>query len=192
MAINNAFTAFVKIFYQSNFGPHVMERPVRSWVGTPWTGAGTFVGWDEGVVPADDMIEELITLMLPLFTAAVSFGSYIIYVKQEDDDPGDPVFAKNLTGQTGSSTSTAQIAAYAKTYTYLTASSHSAKLVLLDVPTGGVVSKFNSLAPGDELDMVNALSNPANAWCGRDNTQIVVWRSGSNDVNDALQKKYRI
>lgn len=192
MAINNAFQSFVRIFYVSAFGAHIMERPTVPYIGVPWGSAGQFHAWDETDVSAVTMIETLIDNMLPLFMPDTNFGSYIIYNKEDNEDPGNPVFAKNLTGKIGTADSDVQHQAYAKTYTYLTADNHSAKLMLMDVPTGGIVSKFNSLPPGDELDMVNTLTDPQWGWAGRDASQIVVWRSGSNDLNDALQKKYQI
>ena len=138
------------------------------------------------------MIEGLITLMLPLFTEQVTFTSYLIYTLPETGALPVPVFAKNLTGQTGENLSTSQYLTFQKIYTYLTADNNPAKLVLMDVPTGGVVSRVSTLPPGGELDLVNELMDVTKAWAGRDDSRIIAWRSLSNGVNDKLKRLYRM
>lgn len=192
MTIHSLGPSYVQIFYQSGKGAHVMTRPTRFFQGTAWVAGGTYTAWDDTPVDAATMIEDFIDLLLPLFTADINFTSYTIYQKPVTDEPGIPVFAANLTGKIGTSISTAQFYAYAKTYSYMTEDSNTAKLVLLDVPTGGVVSKSTILPGGAEGLAANALLDLGAAWSGRDDKRIVAFRSISNDVNDALQKKYRI
>lgn len=186
------FPAFVRIVYQSSKGVHTMTRPTRAWTGTPWASSGTYTAWDESTETASAMITDLITAMLPLFTDDVQFTSYTIYTVADAESAPIPVWAANLTGYIGTSISTAQHLAYAKTYTYLTADSHIAKLVLLDVPTGGVVSKSTIKPSGAEGDLIDMIMDVQYAWAGRDDAQPVAFRSVSNDVNDALQKKYNL
>jgi hypothetical protein len=192
MAINALSPAFVRIFYQSDIGAHIMTRPTRAWTGTPWETIGTYTAWDETTVDADVMIEDFIDLMLPVFTPEVEFTRYMIFTQATPTSEPLAVYAKNLTGKVGTQVTAAQYHAYAKTYSYLSSGGGAAKLVLLDVPTGGVVSKSTVIPGGAEGTLVNYMMADTHAFAARDDDKIVAFLSVSNDVNDALQRKYRI
>lgn len=191
MAVYSLFPAFVRIEYASDYGPHTMTRPTRAWNGVPWTTAGTYTAWDETEIVASTMIEGLITKMLPMMPPEVSFSSYLIFTQADVDAEPVPVYAKNLTGQTGSSLSDAWYPAMQRTYSYLTSGNHAAKLVLLDAAAVNAFGKVTSLPPGGELDLVNELMLTTRAWAGRDDARIVAWRSLTLDTNEALRRKYR-
>lgn len=184
--------AFVKIFYHSPRGAHVMTRPTREWVGTPWEGEGEFPRWSDDVgVAAGTMITGLVDLMLPLYSDDVTFDGYIIYKVEvvSGDNINVPVWAASFTGKVGEIIDPVEYLAWQKTYSFLTTESHNAKLILLDVPTGGQINKVGSVT-GDELALVNAFIAATNAWAGRDDERPVVFRSLNNSVNKALERKY--
>lgn len=185
--------ALVKIFYHSPRATHVMTRPTRDWVGEPWdAGGGEYARWsDDTLISAPTMIEAFITLLLPIYTENVIFDSYIIY-KVENPGPDAvnvPVYAKLLTGQAGDITDVVEYLAWMKTFSFLSSESHNAKIVLLDVPTGGQINKSGSVI-GPELAIVNAFIAPTNAWAARDDNRPVAFRSLNNSVNKALERKY--
>jgi len=184
--------SFVKIFYHSSRGSHIMTRPTRQWEGVPWESPGSYLAWDGTTeVDADEMIGGFVDLMLPLYTESVVFDSYIIYDVQtvEGEPVNVPVWAELFTGKNGEAVEPAAHLAWQKTYTFLTTDSHSAKLVLLDVPTGGQINKSGTVT-GDELALVNAFMAVTFAWAGRDDQRPVAFRSLNNSVNKALERKY--
>lgn len=192
MAVFDIAPSFVKIFYHSPRGSHVMTRPTRAWVGTPWEGEGEFPRWSDDVgIAAGTMITALVDLFLPLYTEDVTFDSYIIYNVETvgDDTVNVPVWAAAFTGKIGEITDDVQYLAWQKTYSFLSTDSHTAKIVLLDVPTGGAINKAGSVT-GDELTLVNAFISATNAWSARDDNRPVVFRSINNSVNKALERKY--
>ena len=191
MTAFNIAPASVKIFYHSPRGSHVMTRPVKTWVGTPWADAGVFRNWaDTEDVDADTMIKALITLFLPIYTENVMFDSYIIYTQDIiEGSPLIPVWAELLTGQSGAITDDVSYLAYQKTYSFLTSDSHNAKIVLLDVPTGGNINREFAVT-GAELAIVEEFQSVDQAWAGRDDKRPVVFRALNNSVNKSLERKY--
>lgn len=193
MAAFDIAPSLVKIFYESPRGQHVMTRPTRQWVGEAWdTGGGEYARWsDDTLISAPTMIEAFITLLLPIYTEQVSFTSYIIYNVETvgDDTVNVPVYAKLLTGQIGDITDVVTYLAYQKTYSFLSSDSHNAKIVLLDVPTGGNINKSASVT-GAEAAITAAFMSTANAWAARDDNRPVAFRSLNNSVNKALERKY--
>lgn len=194
MAVFDIAPSMVKIFYHSSRGSHVMTRPTRQWIGTPWDVlGGSFPNWvDDAEIDAPTMIEDFIALLLPLYTEDVVFDSYIIY-NVEEPAPGEtvnvPVYAKLLTGQAGEGLASVNHLAFMKTYSFLSSESHNAKIVLLDVPTGGQINKTGTVT-GDELALVNAFMSVENAWAARDDNRPVAFRSLNQSVNKALERKY--
>lgn len=193
MTAFNLFPSFVKIFYHSERGSHVMTRPTREWVGESWdSGGGDFPRWsDDTLISAPTMIKAFIDLLLPLYTDTVIFDSYIIFnVVMVGGLPVPyPVFSELLTGKEGDVTDPVEHLAWQKTYTMLTTDNHIAKLVLLDVPTGGQINKSGSVT-GAEASIVAAVMAATNAWAGRDDQRAVAFRSINNSVNKALERKY--
>jgi len=193
MAAFDIAPSLVKIFYESPRGQHVMTRPTRAWLGEPWDVlGGSYARWsDNAEIDAPTMIEDFIALLLPIYTDDVTFTSYIIYnVETVEGNPVNvPVFAKLLTGQTGDITDVVQYLAWQKTFSFLSTDSHNAKIVLLDVPTGGSISKVSSVS-GAEAAIVAAFMDVENAWAARDDNRPVAFRSLNNSVNKALERKY--
>lgn len=182
----------VKIFYHSSAGAHVMTRPTRQWNGVRWTGPGTYQSWNDEEIQADAMVEALIDLFLPIYSEDVVFDSYIIYDVDESDPDHVlyiPNFAKLLTGKNGDIALPSNHLAFQKTFSFLTTESHNAKLVLLDVPTGGVINKVGSVSGAEAAIVAEFMSGDA-AWSGRDDERPIAFRSLNNSVNKALERKY--
>lgn len=184
--------SFVRIFYHSPRGNHVMTRPTRQWEGVAWESPGSYLAWDGTTeVDADTMIEGFIDLLLPIYSEDVVFDSYIIYnVENVEGNPVNvPVWAALLTDKIGEITEAVQYLAWQKTFSFLTTESHIAKLVLLDVPTGGQINKSGTVV-GAEAAIVNLFMSVTEAWSGRDDERPVAFRSLNNSVNKALERKY--
>jgi len=194
MAEFSLFPAFVRIFYHSSATQHIMTRPIRTVSGTAWEAPGmTCVPWDDTApILVKDMVEDLIDLMLPLYPATVGFDSYIVYTQGSGiDDTPVPVEAGLFTGLVGTASGTPIHLAYQKTFSYLTEDNHNAKLILLDVPTGGNIGRSYSVS-GAELTLVDEILSVEKAWAGRDDKRPVAFRSLNNSVNKALERKYRL
>jgi len=184
--------SFVKIFYHSPRGAHIMTRPTRQWEGVAWESPGSYLAWDGTTeVDADEMIGNFVDLLLPIYTEDVVFDSYIIYnvVVVEGSPINVPVWASTFIDKVGEIVDDVSYLAWQKTFTFLTTESHSAKLVLLDVPTGGQINKTGTVT-GDELAIVDLFMSVTDAWSGRDDERPVVFRSLNNSVNKALERKY--
>jgi len=184
--------SFVKIFYHSSAGSHIMTRPTRQWEGVPWESPGSYLAWDGTTeVDADEMIGGFVDLLLPLYSTDVVFDSYIIYDVQtvEGNPVNVPVWAELFVGKAGETALPVNHLAFMKTFSFLTTESHNAKIVLLDVPTGGQINKTGTVA-GDELAIVNMFMSVTAAWSGRDDERPVAFRSLNNSVNKALERKY--
>lgn len=190
-----AFTlagSFVRIFYHSLRGSHVMTKQTRQWVGEAWdVSGGQFPRWsDDSLIDAPAMIDAFIDIMLPLYTSDVVFDSWILYNQGSGlSDPAIPVFAKLLTGKVGELSDTLNHLAWMKTFSFLTEDSHTSKIVLLDVPTTGEIGKTGT-PTGDEVPLVALHMSTAAAWAGRDDQRPVAFRSVNNSVNKALERKY--
>jgi hypothetical protein len=137
------------------------------------------------------MVDDFIDTLTPLFTSAVTFTSYTIFTQSSPTADAVPVYSEILSGKTGTLVSAIQFATYQKTYSFLTSSNSQAKIILLDVPTGGVISRGQSLSAA-ETTMVSEFMDITNAWAGRDDARPVAFRSLSNGVNDALKRAYRL
>lgn len=191
MVQNSLYPAFVEIDYSNTRGNHTMTRPTRPWTGTPWQAAGLYENWNGANIAADTMIVALVDLMLPLFTTETFFNAFTIYTQASPLSDPVPVWAALITGKQGAITPTSQWLGFQKSYTFTTADNGVARLTLLDVPTGGVVSKAYTVT-GAEATLVAGFISAGNAWSGRDDEKPVVFRTLSNSVNKALKKRYRL
>jgi len=191
MTLHSLFPSYVEINYEcQGFGPHTMIRPTRAWVGVPWTGPGQYEAWDESTISASVMVNNFIDLLIPIFTPETSFTGFTIYNLSAPGADPIPVYAELLTGQIGTVVTAIQFATYQKTLSFITAANEAAKIVLLDVPTGGVISKSRTVS-GAEAALVAEFMSETNAWSARDDNRVVAFRTISNGVNDALKKAYR-
>lgn len=191
----NPLEHFARLTYvHSSYGMHTSDRPTREWVGSPWAGAGEYVPWDGvGTIPADAMIEQLITLMLPLFKPAVAFTGYEIFSLLPGEDKPIVVYAKTLTGQVGTSADTSQDRAWERTYIFRTTGSWLSKICLLDTPCQGLVSRYATVTGGGaDDDLIQAWMDNTNAWSGRADERPASFYGLTTQPNKALERKYGV
>lgn len=192
MAVNPIET-YVQILYTSAFGSHTMTRPTRDWNGTPWADVGTFTTWEDGTINAGGMIDDFIDACLPLFKPDTTFNSWTIYKPPSLGEPAIPVYAANLSGKIGTSADTSQSRAWQRTYTFRGTGSYLAKIVLLDTPCSGQVSRYNSVAAlSPDQALIDLFIAPTNSWSCRADERPVWFKTLTTQTNQALEHKYGV
>lgn len=193
MAPNSLSPAFVVISYHSAFGAHKMTIPTRTWFPTSAGGTlGTFLAWDTSTVDAEAMINALVDKLKVYALPSTVFDEAAVYTKATATAPSIPQGTAALT-QVGTSTATTPHKATSATFNFKTAGNGNAKLVLLDTP---VNANFDPLLPAsfssNDLALQSEFVAPVNAWSGRDDTQPDHLRRITFDLNDRLQKLYKM
>lgn len=184
---NSLFPASVLINYHSLLAPHTMMIPTK--VHNPGAGFGTFDTWAAGTKDAQDMIEELVTLMLPFFDAGVTFDNWTIFEYPDAVSPGDPVASAAFSGMTGSDTGATWAGAVETMLIARTDGFGIAKLVLLDSISD---NDFNPvLIPTTRYtNLIAEWFNTGNGWSGRDNAAPVTFLKATKNLNQKLRKEY--
>lgn len=166
-----------------------MTLPTKNW--NAGIGAGTFDTWAGGVVAADDMIEQLITLMLPFFDHNTTFDNWIIYKQLLPTDSPAPMRSGNFTGMVGSDAGGSWTAAVELIITMRTSLFGIVKLDFLDAVSQ---DNFNPiLTPAGPLPaLLLEWSLDLNGWSGRDNGQPANFMKMTVNLNQKLRKTYRL
>jgi hypothetical protein len=194
MTPNSLSPASVEINYHTAFAAHKMTIPTKEWLSTSITGTlGSYEDWAGGNVDAEQMVNDLVDKLAVLVPSTTHFDSATIYTMATSTSPLIPRATAALT-QVGSSGATAISEAISCTFNFKTLGNHNAKLVLLDFPLGS--NGFNKLLPAgfsaDVIAVETQMRATLNAWAGRDDTQIAGLRTLTFDLNDKLQKAYRM
>jgi hypothetical protein len=191
MAENSKSPAFVVIDYHSSYAPHKMTLCTREWTDDASVGgSGSFESWAGPQRDAHDMINDLVVLLAPFFKPHVSFDFYTIYTQADEDAVPQPVAAQSL-GIDGESAQTAWDKAVQTTFSFRTSNFGTAKLVLLDAPSGGVFGKVSSFdASPEAIAIFDQLKSDDEAWSGRDNGHINVMTQIAYTLNEKLRKNY--
>jgi hypothetical protein len=190
MAIHSLEPAFVRVFIDNPFSNHVHTHPVLAWVGTPFTTPGEFVAWDESPIAADTMIEGMLTDMLPLLSEDSTVTGYEILTMSSPTADPLPVFIKSLTGFVGTSTATGWAKAVQRTYTLLSAAGGLARKVVLDEPSNNNFDAVLSLGATVDADWIAHFLDVSEAWCARDGSRLVAFKSLKYIINEKLKRNY--
>jgi len=183
--------AFVRIFYHSDFGSHVMTIPTTEWL-EPSTGhdQGEFINWDATQSDADGMIRALCDALAPFFTDDNEFDSYIIYTQADADSPQRPR-AQNTIAIPGTSISTQDRQAVQETWTFRTTEFGIFKLVLLDASASVEFAPIrNPTGLTAVEDLVELITDEANGWSGRDNARPANFVQIAYTLNEKLRREY--
>lgn len=184
------YPSFVEIKYHSAYAPHVMTIPTKQW--TPGAGFGTFATWAGGTIAADTMIEALVTLMLPFFRATVIFDSFTVFTMDTPTSPAVPRASKVLTG-VGTSSASAPYKATQATWTVKTNAHSLAKIVMLDVATGGSFEKITfATLTGDAAAFINEWFLDTNGWSARIDGKPDFFLQIAYTMNEKLRKEYHM
>lgn len=193
MAPNSLSPASVVIDYSSLFAPHKMTIPTREWFPVNITGLlGSFSNWSSISVDGQDMVEALINKLKPFVPPTTTFTGATVYTMATAGAPNIPraTVALAVVGTYAGST---PFKARSATFMGKTTANGDAKLVLLDAPTSPT---FDPSLPidfsADALALFVEWADPANAWSGRDDAKVNTGRKVTYDLNDKLQKQYKM
>lgn len=186
---NSLAPAFVQINYHSDVALHTMRIPTNNWSPVASTNNhGQFDTWNAGDIDAEDMVEALVTLMLPLMPTSVTFDNWVIFTQADEDSDPLPQTGESFSAMVGSAAASwykaVQITISARTVNF-----NIAKLVLLDAASGGAFAPAFSLPGGSPLEaLFNEWSDLDNGWSGRDNTRPNQFISSTATLNEKLRR----
>lgn len=194
MAPNSLSPASVKINYHTAFGVHAMTIPTKEWFPTSITGTlGSYEAWDLSPIDAEVMINALVDDLAVLVPATTIFDAATVYTQADATAPNIPRATAALT-QVGSSGAAGLQQANSATFNFKTLGNADSKLVLLDFPLGsnGYVALHPSGFTTPVTNLEAEFAAVTNAWSGRDDTRPATLRKITFDLNDKLQKLYRM
>lgn len=180
---------WTRINYHGASAPHTMTLPTKVW--SPGVGVGTFATWGGTPKAADDMIEELVTEMLPFFNSDTVFDNWTVFTQLTPDDPIVPNVSGSFTGMVGTNVGGSWAAAVEMIIIARTDGFGLAKLTLLDACSE---NDFNPiLTPtGDLATLFDEWKSDTNGWSGRDNTPPLNFLKATVNLNQQLRKEYRM
>ncbi len=193
MAPNSLSPASVVIAYHTEFGAHRMTIPTLQWLPTNITGAlGSYETWLLGTIDAELMVNNLVDFLAALAPPTTVFDEATVYTQATATSDNIPQRSVAI-GTPGTLVGGSFPQAVSLTMNMKTLANGDAKLVLLDTPLGssGFVALHPPFASGF-TDIFDELSSQGNAWSGRDDTRIYTLRKITFDLNDKLQKEYRM
>jgi hypothetical protein len=195
MAPNSLSPSSVLIDYHSLYGAHKMTIPTLQWLPTNLTGTlGSYLAWD-GVtsVDAEAMVNALVDLLKVFVISSTAFDLATVYNQATATSDNIPARSVALT-QVGTSSATGFTQAQSATFNFKTTANGDAKLILLDSPIGS--AGFVALHPASFSAAVLALevgfTDTASAWSGRDDARPNVLRKVTYDLNEKLQRAYKM
>lgn len=193
MAPNSLSPASLVISYHTSFSAHKMTIPTLDWLPTNITGAlGSYQAWDLSTIDAEVMVNALVDLLAVLVPASTVFDTATVYTQATPTSDNIPRRQVAI-GTVGTNGGGDFPQAVSCTLNFKTLGNGDCKLVLLDVPLGssGFVALHPPFATGFS-DIETEFIAVTNAWSGRDDTRPSVLRKVTFDLNDKLQKQYRM
>jgi len=195
MAPNSLSPSSVVLSYHSVFGSHKMTVCTLQWLPTNLIGTlGSYLAWD-GVtsVDAETMVNGLADLLAVFMPTSSAFDLATVYNQATPTSDNIPARSIALT-QTGSSGATGFFQAQSATFNFKTTGNGDAKLVILDTYLGS--NGFKALHPSAFSSGVLALETfftaTDQAWSGRDDNKPSELRKVTYDLNDKLQRTYKM
>lgn len=196
MTVNSLSPAFVRINYQSAFGPHTMTIP-----SVP-VDDGLLVDADSGnwafvlrgaelPVGVDGAINDFVNLIKVNFPTGVTFIDYVVYQQPAPEDAPYPVWSNTLaivgTGGAGIWSKATQ-----ETWTFRADDFTTYKLVLLDYSAGSF-DKITAISGIPSLEAIRAYIVAPETWIasrggGRPNTFLQI----AQTLNEKLRRAYRM
>lgn len=193
MTAYTLFPAFVRVFYRTEFAPHVMTLPVKGWnVISGGHPSGTFTNNGDDEVDADDVMVALAALLKVFWTDATTLNNYIIYTMEEANSPAIPRAQADLT-VVGTNTDDSWNEAVETIITMRTSAFNKAKYVFLDAPTGGDFPKTVAYpGSGPYFNFLEFMKGVDNPFVGRDGSPIQSFVSITTKLNDKLRAEYHL
>jgi hypothetical protein len=194
MAPNSLSPASGKIDYHTLYATHHAVLPTLAWFPTSITGdLGSYQAWDLSSIDAEDMWTGLLAVLAPLVPSTTVFDAVTVYTQADAMAPNIPQ-ASHAYAVAGTSGATGLSEANSATFNFKTTGNANAKVVLLDFPLGS--GGYNAIHPAgfsaEILALAAYIESTANAFSGRDDNRVNVLRKVTFDLNDKLQKQYRM
>jgi hypothetical protein len=156
------------------------------------TPGGTINTWNGGVIPAIDMIEDLIALFVPFFLPSYNFDFYTIYTMASPTAEPVPVFTDSLNNP-GTSIETEWAKAVQTTFSFGTEAFGQAKLIFLDAPAAAGFDKILSFgASAEALAILDMLKDEDRGWQARDQSRITVLKQITYTLNEKLRREFNM
>ncbi len=195
MAPNSLSPSSLLFNYHSAFGAHTMTVCTLQWLPTNLLGTlGSYLAHD-GVtsVDAETMANSLADLLAVFMPSTSAFDLVTVYNQATPTADNIPARSVALT-QTGSSGGTGFSQAQSATFNFKTVANGDAKLVVLDTFIGS--TGFKALHPSGfnsaDLALEAFFTDDQQAWTGRDDSRPLVLRKITYDLNEKLQKAYKM
>lgn len=182
------------IAYHTTFAAHRMTIPTLAWSPVSAGGSlGSYQAWDLTTMDAELMWDDFIGVLEALVPSTTVFDEVTIYTQDDADSPNIPR-ATGVLGVAGSSAATGLQEANSATFNFKTLDNGNFRVVLLDFPLGS--GGYNKILPSgfgaEVLALESFVVDTGNAFSGRDDTRPYVLRTVTFDLNDKLQKQYRM
>jgi len=193
MAPNSLSPASIVLDYHTAYAAHKMTIPTLQWLPTNITGnLGSYQAWDLSTIDAEVMVNALVDTLAALVPSTTIFDLATAYTMATPTSDNIPVRSVAI-GTPGTLTGGTFPQAVSCTMNFKTLANGDAKIVLLDIPlgAGGFVALHPPFATAF-TDVEGELVSISNAWSGRDDTRIATLRKITFDLNDRLQKQYRM
>lgn len=193
MAPNSLSPAFVVIDYTSAYAPHKMTIPTLEWFPVNLTGTlGSFSNWGSTTLDGEQMVNDLVDKLLPFVPATTTFVGVTVYTKATATADSIPRASAVLT-QVGTYAGAVPSKARSATFNMKTTANGDSKLVLLDAPTSPTFDPTLPVAfSADAIALITQFADPSQGWSGRDNARVNTGRKVTYDLNDKLQKQYKM
>jgi len=177
--------------YHSVYGAHKLTHSMNNWSTGGTNGYGQFIGHDDTTQnDAQDIAEELATLLAEFLLTTSAFDAMTVYSKPTINDPAIPVSVVPL-AIAGTSAVTTQAKATMETWSFRTTLFGRSKIVLLDAPVATGFAPTNAADwGGDDLALLGALSDLTKPYCGRDGAAIGTGIRKTYTMSDVLEKAY--
>lgn len=188
MATDGLIDSYAKIWYHSAYAVHSHTIPVRPLVTTGLGDPGTLTNWNGGSIPADTMVTDFMDLLAAAVPSTTIYDKFTLYKYNAATEVFNPVYeaAHSVTGSGAGLTGQAK--AVQVTVSIRTLGFSLLKLVLLDRPTANTWG--NIFTEADFTDCITALTDPDQAWSGRDDTRPFNFTNTSVSLNKRLRRKY--
>lgn len=195
MAPNSLSPSSVVIDYHSQFGAHKMTICTKQWLPTNLSGAlGSYLAWDGSTsIDGENMVNSLVDLLKPFVKSTTAFDLATVYNQATPTSDNIPARSVPLT-QVGTSTATGFTEAQSVTFNFKTTGNGDVKLVLLDAPLGsaGFLASHRPDFGAAGLALEAEFTWDLRAWSGRDDNKPSVLRKVTFDLNEKLQKAYKM
>jgi len=186
--------SYIRLDYHSSYAPHSQTIPTVQWLPTSITGAmGSYVNWNSIPIDAEQMIDDYVAAAKELLPTTSSYDLATVFNYDSGANIFVPIATKSL-AVAGTMGAASPNKAFSFTINLRTVGGHALKNVFLDYVVGAIeLNKISILGfTADMLAVAGELTDADNGWSGRDNTRPGAIVSGTYDLNDALQKQYRM